>query len=449
MTTPAKKAPALIAHGKNFIQTDIWRIRLKNLDGKKGLLVKSLRVLLIAAKEFVTDKCSLRSSALTFYSLLSIVPVIAMAFAIAKGFGVQNMLEEELLNQFAGQQEVLNKVIEYARAMLEQTKGGLLAGIGAVTLLWTVIKVMDNIEKSFNDIWANNTPRSLGKKFTDYLSIVLLAPLLLILSGSATVLVVSQVTMITEKIAVLGAFSPIIMLLLKLLPYVVIWFLFTFIYVFMPNTKVTIKSGLIGAIIAGTAFKLLQWGYIYFQVGVSRYNAIYGSFAALPLFLIWLQLSWLITLFGAEISFAHQNVDEYELEPDSKKISNSLRKALSLSVVHLLVKTFQKGERPLTEKQLSDALDIPIRLLKTILAALSASGLVTRAIAEKETGIAWQPARDINDISVASVVEALDKNGTDNLPVNRTREFHLLSDSVNACYEAIRTSPANALLKDI
>ena len=449
MKKTVKKAPVMIARGKSFIETDLWRIRLKALDGKKGFSVKALRVLMIAIKEFVSDQCALRSSALTFYALLSIVPVIAMAFAVAKGFGFQNMLEKELLGQFAGQEEVINKVIEYARSLLEQTRGGLLAGIGAATLLWSVIKVMTNIEQCFNVIWSNTTPRPFGKKFSDYLSIILVAPLLLIMSGSATVLVVSEVTTITQKIAVLGALSPVIMLFLKLLPYGVIWLLFTFVYVFMPNTKVTIKSGLVGGIIAGTIFKLLQWAYIYFQVGVSRYNAIYGSFAALPLFLIWLQLSWLIVLFGAELSFAHQNVDEFELEPDSRRISNSLRKVLSLSVTHLLVKTFQQGEPPLTDTRVSEILDIPIRLTKEVLGALGESGLVTKTIIGEGNQIAWQPARDISTITVAVVIEALDKNGVNELPLEHPRTFHQLSDTVNACYEAIRTSPANVPLKEI
>ncbi len=441
--------PPMIARTKNFLQTDIWRIRLKELGGAKRFFVQSLRILLVAIKEFISDQCALRASALTFYTLLSIVPVMAMAFAVAKGFGFQNMLERELLEQFAGQQEVINKVIEYARTMLEQTKGGLLAGIGAAALLWAVIKVMNNIEQSFNDIWANTVPRSLGKKFSDYLSIILVAPVLLIMSGSVTVLIVSQVTLITEKVSVLGIFSPLILFLLQLLPYVVIWGLFTFVYMFMPNVRVSIRSALVGGIVAGTVFKLLQWAYIYFQVGVSRYNAIYGSFAALPLFLVWLHLSWLVVLFGAEISFAHQNGEEYELEPESRNISGALKKKLSLSVLHLLVKTFQNGERALTDGQISDTLNLPIRLVRESLNDLFTSGLITKAIVAEGAADAWQPARDINDMTVAAVWETLDKSGLNALPLESTREFRLLAEAVDACYAAIQTSPANTLVKDI
>ncbi len=449
MNKPTPKSPALLVRGKNFIETDLWRIRLKDLEGKKGHLVKSLRIVMIAGKEFISDKCALRSSALTFYSLLSIVPVMAMAFAVAKGFGLQDLLEKELLEQFAGQEEVILKAIEYARNILQQTRGGLLAGIGAATLLWAVIRLMDNIEKSFNVVWANTRPRPFGKKFSNYIAIVLVAPLLLIMSGNVTVLIVSQVTTITQKIAVLGIFSPIILFLLKLLPYAFAWLLFTFLYIFMPNTKVAIKSGMIGGIVAGTVFKLLQWAYIIFQVGVSRYNAIYGSFAALPLFLIWLHVSWLIVLFGAELSFAHQYVDEYELEPDSRKISDFLRRVINLAVLHLLVKTFQKGDRPLTDTQISATLDLPIRLVKESLDDLTASSLISRTTDAEGGLFAWQPARDINALSIASVLESLDKNGVNELPVNHTDEFQVLSEAVNAGYEAFKKAPANTLLKDI
>jgi len=444
-----KDIPGMISESIFYIQTGIWRIRLKDISSGKRLFVKNLRVFLIAVMEFIEDKCPLRSSALTFYSLLAIVPVVAMAFAIAKGFGVQNLLENELLEQFAGQEEVIMRVMEYARTLLENTKGGLLAGIGAAILLWAVIKVLNNIEQSFNDIWAIRQPRTIGRKFSDYLSIMLVSPLLLIMSGSATVLIVTQVTLITEKISFLGILSPVITFLLNLLPYCLIWALFAFVYVFMPNTKVSIGSSLIGGIIAGTAFKILQWAYIYFQIGVSRYNAIYGSFAALPLFLIWLELSWLIVLFGAELSFAHQNVDEYEFEPDSKKISDAFKRLLSLGVVHLLVKNFMKGEKPLTAQQISNTVDMPIRIVRMMLDNLVASGIIITTPTDGLKDIAYQPGKDINGITISSVIEAMDKNGTNKLPIAQTQEFNILSKSVSAFYDEIRRSRSNIYLKDI
>ena len=180
--------------------------------------------------------------------------------------------------------------------------------------------------------------RSFSRRFTDYLSVMLICPILLIMASSVTVFINTQATLITQKIALLGAISPVIHVLLELLPYTVIWFVFTFIYIFIPNTKVNFTSGILGGVAAGTIYQVVQWAYVYFQVGVAKYNAIYGSFAALPLFLVWLQLSWRVVLLGAEVSFAHQNVDTYEFEQDCLSASYSFKKLLALLITHQLVK---------------------------------------------------------------------------------------------------------------
>ncbi|MDP8265168.1 MAG: YihY/virulence factor BrkB family protein, partial [Candidatus Aceula lacicola] len=339
-----------------FLKTDIWRIRAKKLPKTKFFLIQQLRIVLVSLRGFAEDKCQLRASALTFYSLLSVVPVVAMAFGIAKGFGFEGMLETQLYNRMPGQEEVIAQIISFANAFLNNTKGGLIAGIGVAVLFWTVIKVLGNIETSFNDIWGIKKSRGFGRKFSDYLSIMLICPILLIMSSSATVLVASQITAIIEKIEILGAIAPVILLSLKLLPFCVIWVMFTFIYIFMPNTKVKFSSALLGGIIAGTVYQIVQWAYINFQIGASKYGAIYGSFAALPLFLVWLQISWLIVLFGAEVSFAKQNVETYEFEPDCLKASRSFRRFMALAITHLCIKHQYKGESAPTAEEISHTL---------------------------------------------------------------------------------------------
>lgn len=439
----------LISKTIDFLRTDIWRISLKTLPGKRSFLIRQLRVIILAVRGFDEDKCQLRASALTFYSLLSFVPVVAMAFGIAKGFGFEKLLEKELLEKFPSQQEVLSQVIGFAHSMLENTKGGMIAGIGLLVLFWTVIKVLSHIERSFNDVWEIKEGRRFGRKFGDYLSIMLIAPLLIILSSSITVFIQTQIELITEKIAVLGMFSAFIFPLFSLSPYVVIWLLFTFLYVFLPNTKVDFKSGVLAGIVAGTLFQVTQLLYISFQVGVAQYNAIYGSFAALPLFLVWLQISWLIVLFGAEISFAHQNVDTYEFESDCKQISADFKQLLSLQIAHLLVKTFANGELPLTASQISHSLEIPIRLVRQILYELAQSGTLAEVKTEDEQIFAYQPACDIHGFTVKFIIDALEQHGTSNLPVAQTKELHILSDTLKTFKDAMEHSPENRLLIDI
>jgi membrane protein len=372
-----------------------------------------------------------------------------MGFGIAKGFHMEKRLQEVLLEKFAGQEEVIGKVIEFANTMLEQTKGGLIAGVGVALLFYFVIRLLNNIENSFNDIWGIQKGRSFARKLSDYLSMILICPILLVMSSSMTALITTQVERITEKISLLGAFSPLIFFGLKVLPYVVIWLLFTFVYIFMPNIKVHFRSALLGGVVGGTIYQIVQWVYFTFQVGVSRNNAIYGSFAALPLFLIWLQTSWMIMLFGAEISFASQHVDTYEFEPDALEARPSFRRLLALRIAHLCVKNFQKGVSPLSAEDISHQLEVPIRLVNRLLFELEKGGILTTVRTDSDSEALFQPARDITDISLASVMQALDNVGTDKIPLQQTDELLRITDSLRTFQATVEQSEANLLLKDI
>jgi len=439
----------IVPKALDFIRQDVWRIRRTDLPPGKSFFLTILRVLILSIRGFDEDRCQLRASALTFYSLISIVPVAAMAFGIAKGFGFERMLQAQLRSKLAGQEEVVSKVIQFSHSLLESTKGGLLAGVGVIVLFWAVIKVLGQIEDSLNDIWAIREQRSLSRKFGDYLSLMLVCPVLILLSSSVTVFVTTQVTMILEKITILGAFSPIVFFLLKLLPYTLLWGLFTFLYIFMPNTKVRFSSALLAGIITGTIFEIVQWAYITFQIGTAKYNAIYGSFAAFPLFLVWLQLSWLLVLYGAELSFAHQNVDTYEFEPDALQASRRLKTLLSLQIAQRIIQNFARGEAALTAGQISQQLEIPIRLVNEILFELTQSNIVSTTEIGGDGERGFQPARDIHTLTIAQVADAMERRGSDTIPFARTPEFSALLESFETFRHTIEKSPANKLLKDL
>ncbi len=445
---PRKKNP-ILDKLISFISTDIWRIEARKQPKLKSFLLRQIRTFLLAIKGFQEDNLQLRASALTFFSILSIVPVVAMAFGVAKGFGFQKILEEQLMAQFSGQQEVMIQVTTFANTLLENTKGGLVAGIGVAVLFWTVINVLGNIELSFNYIWGVKTPRSLGRRFSDYLSIMFICPILVIASSSATVFIASQVQNITSQIQILGALSPYIFTALKILPYTLYWVLFTFVYIFMPNTKVKFSSALLAGIIAGTIYQVVQFIYIDFQIGVSQYNAIYGSFAALPLFLVWVQISWTIVLFGAEISFAHQNVDTYEFEPDCLGVSSYFKKIISLRIMNLVSKSFAKEEPPLTDDEISDRLETPIRLVRQIIFDLVHSGLLTEIPGKDNKESSYQPAHDICEITIKYAIDALDRRGNQNIPVADSEELKRLVNSLEGFNSLVKSSPDNLLLKDI
>ncbi len=438
-----------ISKAIQFITTDIWRVRAGDLSKNKSFWIRFLRILILTIRGIVEDRWHLRASALTYYSLLSIVPVLAMIFGIAKGFGFEKSLEKLLYENLESQEQIIGQVVDFAHTLLQNVKGGLVAGIGLLILFYTIIKILSQIESAFNDIWGIKGARSLGRKITDYLSLMLISPFLFFISSTITVVINSGAKLIIEKISLLAAFSPIIFFTLKLMPYGVIWVLFSFIYIFIPNTKVHLRSGIMAGIIAGTLYVVFQYAYINFQIGVAKYNAIYGSFAALPLFIIWLQLSWVIVLFGAELAFAHQNVDTYEFEPDCENISIRYKRLLSLRIVHLLIKQFLNGEKGWSAAQISHNLEIPIRLVQQIIFELISSGILSEVKFSESGEVGYHPARDPDTMTIKYVIDALERQGSDNIPVAQSEELDRLSESLKVFSDLIEKSSANRCLKEI
>jgi membrane protein len=438
-----------VSQTSQFLKADIWRVRADKLQPGKTLWITQLRIFLLAGRRFMEDRCDLRASALTFYSLLSIVPVVALAFGVAKGFGLEKVLEARILANLESQPEVADRILGFARSMLENTKGGAIAGVGVVVLLWTVVKLLSNIEGSFNDIWGIKKARTIGRKLADYLSVMLICPVLFIMAGSVTVLLTTQVTQMIERLTFLGYAAGVIIFLLKLVPYAVIWVLFTFVYMFMPNTKVELKSALWGGIVAGTVYQVAQFAYIKFQIGVSSYGAIYGSFAALPLFLAWLQLSWIIVLFGAEISFARQNVAAFEYEEDCLKASYFFKKMAAVLMTRHCVKAFIQGLKAPTEEEISQELEIPIRLARSTLFDLTEAKILSEVVAHDGTEVAYQPGCPVDDLTVARILDALDRRGLDAIPIAESDNLERLREIVRRFGDTIEKSPANVKVQDL
>ncbi len=432
-----------------FVAGDIWRARMQEMPFLKRLWMRSLRILLLALRGFREDACMLRASSLTFYTLLSIVPVVALAFGIAKGFGFHDMLERQLYQNFPGQEEVVTRVVVFADSLLETARGGVIAGFGLVVLFYAVFKVLGNIEHSFNQIWQVKRERTLARKLGDYLAIMLLSPILVILQSSATVFVTTQIANITQKIALLGYFSPLIYHSYKLIPYFLVWVLFTLIYLVMPNTRVKFQSALVAGIIAGSGYQILQGFYFTFQIGFARYNAIYGSFAALPLLLVWLQASWLIVLLGAEIAYASQNVGKYEFEQDTTHASPGLRKLVALRVCLYIVRRFSQGTTPVASDQMADDLGLPLPLTNRVLRELTDSDILREVQLVDSDQQGFMPARDAEHLSISFILEALETRGVNGFPLPESPEFVALSDALEDVRASVEKSPGNKLLKEI
>lgn len=430
----------------HFLNHKLWRVRLDKMDKKQGFFLKQLRIFALAIKGFNEDKCMLKSNALTYFTLFSIVPIIALAFAVAKGFGLQENLQQILLNDFSEQQDILNQAFVYANKMLDNTRGGLIAGIGIILLLWSVMKLLGSIENSFNEIWEIKRDRTWVRKITDYLSIMLIAPICLVLSGAITVGIKTSIETVSSTYVSL---SPITYILLKLLAFSLIWAIFTFIYIALPNTKVNFKAGAMGALVAAILFELLQWIYLASQVGVAQYNAIYGSFAALPLFLIWVQYSWYVMLFGSELAFANQNVDHYELENDITNISDRYKRVISLLIANNVVKNFNEGRPALTAIQIAKKLDLPVRLARAIINEFTEVGIFNevRTGTEKETG--YQPGISDSKLTVKFIIDRLDEKGVNQLPIENSKELAIINGLMKELDDVLNTTKGNMLVKDL
>jgi membrane protein len=427
----------------------IWSTPLTEISRGKTFVLKQLRIFILAAKGFSNDKVSLRASALTFYSLLSVIPVAAIVFAIAKGFGLDQTLQDLIIKTNKSEQEVLSWLLQNARIAIEKTSGGYIAGIGIVILFWSVMSLLNHIESSFNHIWQIRSSRPWFRKFTDYLTIMLIAPVLIILSSGITGFIIKGLPDYMANAPILDFFKPVISFLVKFIPYFISWMTLTILFIIMPNAKVKFVPALISGIIAGTILQGIQWLYIDLQFGITKLNAIYGSFAAVPLFIIWLQSSWSVVLLGAEISFANQNISRYEMESEALNISNYQKRALVLMIMHLIIRNFTLGEKPISAEYIAVNLKIPVRLARDILQDLSSANLVSVIHMNEEKERLYQPAIDINRLTVSFVFSRLDKKGIEQIMVIRNKDYEKIITMLEKFDKLVAKSDSNILIKDL
>ncbi|MEO8760544.1 MAG: YihY/virulence factor BrkB family protein [Bacteroidia bacterium] len=432
----------------HFISHKMWQIRLNKLNRKQGIFIKQLRILTLAIKGFNEKNCLVKASALTYYMLFAIVPLLALLFAVAKGFGLQEKLESYLLDDFSQYADILTQAFQYADKMLLTTQGGLIASVGILLLIYTVLNLLSSIENFFNEIWEIKKGRTLIRRVTDYLAIAIFAPILLFASSAITVFLSSEVTNI-EGMAWLGHLSFAFRAGLKIVSLTLLSGMFIFIYTALPNTRVKFKSALAAGIVAAVAFDILQWAYIAFQIGAVKYNAVYGSFAALPLFLIWLQYSWFIVLFGAELSFANQNVDHYELESDIENISTRYRRVVSLLLANLVVKEFVEGKPPLTSTQIANKLDMPVRLARLIIFDFTETKIFSEVKTDSDKEVAYQPAISEEKLSVKYILDKLDNKGVNSMPIHSNEELENIHKIMNEFDRVLYDTKGNVLVKDI
>lgn len=397
-----------------------------------------LKVLIDATRGFIEDDCYSKASALTFYSLLSIVPVLAVLFGIAKGFGFEKALKVLINEQFYEQHELMDKLIQFAYSSLLSVQGGVIAGVGIVVLLWSVLGLLGNIENTLNSIWKIRIGRSYTRKICDYLATMIVCPIFFVASSSITVFLMTQIAENTQSNIIVEVVSPFLIFILKLFPFFLSWSLFTYVYLFMPNTQIYLRSGIVAGILAGSAFQIWQWIYIKFQIGVASYGAIYGSFAALPLFLIWLQISWLILLAGAEIAFEIEN----DLFIPNRKLMPISNKAVAILMTYRCIESFRKGAKPQTDRSLAHELGLSLYHIQTLLESLQMEGILA-SVTYKNKTVGYQPARTIDSITFMSICQAIDKNNELLASLQSSPQIQKIQDYLTSMNQTLEGSEQN------
>ncbi len=438
--------PQQVAKFWKFITEDVWRMSLDEVSTKRQRGYNFLKIISLAIKRFQSDNLQRNASALTYSTLLSLIPMLAVLLSIAKGFGFNNIIESQLFTYLPAQKEVISKILEFVDSYMYHTKDGLFFGLGLVMLLYTVVNLISTVEDNFNKIWQVQKGRSYSRRITDYFSIMLMLPIFLVCSSGLSIFM--NTIFDTLNSSSYYDLSPLYNILLKLTPVVVSIFAFTALYLYLPNTKVKFKHACYAGIFAGIGFQIFQILYINGQVWVSKYNAIYGSFAFLPLLLLWMQLSWTICLLGAEIAYAGQNVRNYEFESDSKNISNRYHDFLILTIMTLIVKRFQEEKPAYTADEISIEYKIPIRLTSQILFNLVDLGLINE-IKDEDQYPNYQPAMDTDLITINYLFSKIDTAGSENFFVDKNIKFRNEWLSIIKLREDMFSVEGEKLLKDL
>ena len=427
-----EKIKILLTNVLHFLQIGIWKVDTKQSGKPRAFIYTGIKSAILAYRNMDWGQVNTKAAALTYNTLLSMVPLLAVLFAIARGFGFQNIVQSELFGYFEGQKDVLEKAMTFIDKSLEYAQSGVFLGVGLILLLYTALNLIGGIESNFNSIWRIKNDRSYYRQFTDYTALLLIAPFFLVCNGGLSILLNSSAE--TKLIGLV--INPFI----EILPYLITILLFTFIYLYIPNTKVKFSSALFAGVIAGLSFQLFQQLYINGQIWISKYNAIYGSFAALPLLLLWLQLSWLIVLIGVELSFGYQNVKKFSYEKDTKNISRRYKDFVILLIITLIVKQFEKGDKPYTASQISERFKIPTRVTSDALFLLLELNIIRETPSDDDIVPAYIPALDINKISVAYLFNKVDSYGTEdffNIDINGEffDEWNVIQDIRRTIFE--------------
>lgn len=370
--------------------------------------VKLVKTVNLSVRSFMSSDIQSQACAMTYRTVLAIVPALAMLFALARGFGFQEVIEGEVYSIFHAQREAVSRMLSFVDSYLSQTAEGVFVGVGLLFLLWTLISLVSSVEDSFNSIWGVKVGRSIWRKVTDYTAMLLILPVLMICAAGLNMLMSSTI----DSIFHFKFLTPLVSAAMEGASWAFTWLFFTAVYMLIPNVKVRFANAFIAGAVAGTGFLVLQWIFVSGQMYVAKYNAIYGSVAFIPLMLIWLQLVWVIILSGAVLCYASQNIYEFDFKEDVDRISLRYREKVIMAVATVIVKRFAMSSPPPTINDIIRDYRLPSRLVADSVEALLSAGIVSRVVIDvKDEIYGFQPAMAVDKISVALMRDRLEAIG--------------------------------------
>lgn len=395
---------------REFLQYDIWRWTSKELEGAnilKRLGLGVLKTLILVVRGFNSKQLNMTANALTYNLVFAIIPILAMVLAIAKGFGFAEIIENHLQAAIPDGINMMPEVMGMINRYLETAQGGTFIGIGLLILIWAVYSFFRNVEQAFNAIWDVRQSRSIIRQLTIYVAVLFFVPILIITSTGLNLIVQTTI----ESQPLLAKMSEWHSTIVRLVQFVLVWLVFLWMYIAIPNTKVHFRSAIFPAVLMGTLFQLLQMLSMYLIVFLSRTSIVYGAFATIPIIMMWLQWACLLILIGAEMSFAIQNNEQFEYEKDLAKMSRRYKDFLTLYLLHRIIQRFENDELPYMATELATENNLPIRLVNQLLNRLVEVGLLRTVYVEQKEDKTYQPALDTHKITIGMVIERVDKQG--------------------------------------
>lgn len=401
-----KKISEWILRLTRYVAEGVW----ESAEKPVVRLVNALaRRLIVTTRCFLHDQTSFTASALTYSTLFSFVPLLAVVLGIAGGFGLREIIERLIRDNLVAEPAFIDTLLGFVNSYLSRTSGGLFVGFGLLVLLWTLVNLTGSIEDAFNRIWHVEKPRTLYRKITDYTAVFFLLPIFVTVILGLTIYIYAFVNGMAPSQQVL---KPFVVLLLKCLPLFLLCVFFVGLNLFVPNTRVRWKSALKAGIPTALVFQLLQYFYVNSQVWLSSYNAIYGSFAALPLFMLMCQIAWMITLYGATFCYVDQHITHFYYGRDSLRLSPRYRDFLAIELTRVACSRFHEEKPPMSATSLAEHTKCNILAVNALLSELCKAGILMEVAGEKkDEDPVYIPAVDIHHITCARLLQAVDQVG--------------------------------------